>query len=237
MIESGNRSKGFTLLELMVVTAIFLVLVILLTGLFIRMLNAWGLEEGINDINASARTTQMRVFEDIIEAGLVTDASVGLTGLTVLDANGDPVAEGVAGPGIVFQRPQLPSAAEAATVISDQNGDGVINMIDVLLVFPATLAGTQWTTPITIRLYNEDVNGNFMMDEGEDLNDNGILESVVFREQDGVETRIIGVHTTGLEFELNGSQLDVEITMSRRLSSSNMAEVGDSLAFSVILEN
>ena len=237
MTNSVHTKKGFTLLELMVVTAIFVVLVLMLTGLFIRMINAWGLEEGINDINASARTTQLRIFEDIVEAGSTTNVGVGLTGLTVLDADGDPVADGVAGPGVTFQRPLLPTAAQVATVTDDQNGDGVINMIDALLVFPDTLAGLQWTDPITLRLYNEDTNGNFMLDDGEDMNDNGVLESVVIREQAGTEDRIIGVHTTGLRFELNGSQLDVEIDMSRRLSSSNMAQVGDTLAFSVVLEN
>jgi len=231
-----KNTKGFTVLELMVVAAIFIILVIAIASLFIRTINAWNLEESLNDINASSRNTQTLMFQDLIEAGALDNATVGLNGLTVLDANGDPVAQGFQGPGVRFQRPLLPTAAEVAAIPGDQNGDNVVNMIDALLFYPDVLEGLRWTDAITIRLYNEDANGNFLMDEGEDLNDNGVLESVVQRTQGDI-TRVIGAHVTDLAFELNGRQLDVTVTMARRLSASNQAQVNDTLSFSVVLEN
>ncbi len=258
-------NRGFTLIEMTIVAVIVIVLTLMVLGVFIQNLNAWRLEEGLTEINASTRNAQVLMFQDLAGAASVNNNTVasalavnlpvaGLTELEVLDAFGNPVAPAtLPGPGVRFQIPLLP---DVTAVPADQNGDGIIDMIDALLFFPDTLNGLNWTTPITIRLRNEDLNGDLLLSGGEDANANGALDRVIERLQDGIgglppngfftdpgETRTIANNINGLTFQLGNvggaptNQLNVTITSLRRLDGPDGNSVTDTLSFSVDLVN
>lgn len=234
-----TNKKGFTLIETIIVFAIVIAVAAIVLRIFTQNFDAWRLGEGLTQTNSTKRVAQAMIYRELGDAGLQDDDLVGLVGLAVLDANGVEVAAGTPGTSVVFQRPQLPNVSDLPVGEEDQNDDGVVDIVDALLFFPDTLNGLLWTTPITIRLRNEDTDGDLVLDVGEDANGNGRLDRVIERIQDD-QTLIIANDVIALNFTLESIQsrlLDVAITTQRRSDGPDGRVVQDTLTFSLVLVN
>lgn len=202
-----KRNDGFTLIELMIVIAIFSILMLAVGGIYMSNFNAWRVEENIVAVNMALRTVETQLHQELVEATFTDDVTLNTAALTV-------------GVGTTtFQR-------------------------------PITVDGLTWTNPVTIRLRNEDLNGNLLLDVGEDVDGNGVLDRVVERLVDGVfggvqdgdftdpgETRLLARGVDGLVFNLAGNLLTCTITSSNRADNTANALRTDTLTFSVLITN
>lgn len=111
---------------------------------------------------------------------------------------------------------------------------------------PLAIDGTAWTNPITIRLRNEDINGNLLLDGGEDVDNDGALNRVVERLEDinndgdfndNGETRTLSTNVDALTFTLNGSIMTVTMLSRRPIDDGANVIATDNLAFTVPILN
>ncbi len=124
-------------------------------------------------------------------------------------------------------------------------GLSIVPEPNVAVVFQKPLVSdeTQWSGLITIRHRNEDVDGNLKLDEGEDVDGNGVADRVVERLEDlngdgnfegPGETLVLGRDIDVMAVELVGSQLQVTLT-GRAMGSRKKQDIGYSQDFRVRL--
>lgn len=97
---------------------------------------------------------------------------------------------------------------------------------------PLALDGLKASRSITVRVRNEDVNGNLIMDDDEDTNKNGILDRVLERLEDingdGLydqpgETRVLASNIDKVSFQQDPGSRQIHVTV---LARSAMRIVG-----------
>lgn len=90
---------------------------------------------------------------------------------------------------------------------------------------PLALDGLKASPPITIRVRNEDTNGNLSLDEEEDLDKNGTLDRVLERLEDqngdGVydqpgETRVLARNIDSISFKQDPGSRQIHVTVLAR---------------------
>ncbi len=111
---------------------------------------------------------------------------------------------------------------------------------------PLATDGTVWTSPITIQLRNEDANANLLLEPGEDLNNNGVLDRVVERLQDingdgdfldNGETRTLSNNVDVMTLTLNGTVMTVNLVSRRPIDDAANMFATDNLTFTVPIMN
>lgn len=106
------------------------------------------------------------------------------------------------------------------SIAVDETGNSVTFQV------PEPVAGEEqfaYSTPITYSLVNEDVNGNGLLDEGEDANEDGVLTRRIVRTQDGVEVPVASANSIDtVTFQLVANQA----TGNRELTTVNIQLTG-----------
>lgn len=126
----------------------------------------------------------------------------------------------------------------------------VITPGSIVFQKPLSVDGLLWSTPITIQIRNEDTDGDLLLSPGEDLDENGILDRVIERLQDGVagqppdgdfddpgERRILGREVGALTYVVTGSQVDVFISCSHLVEGAVGNRYTDVISFQLYLVN
>lgn len=212
-----NSQQGFTLLEVSVAVAIFSI-VGLLSFIVLSSSNESAAMAGAkSDVQASLRDTMNALTTEVQSA--FTERLAGTPGA-------DPVAQPI-------------------TLIN--NGTGLrYHVPDPNKIWGAhTIPGA--STPIQITFENEDANGNGILDTGEDLNADGVLNRRLVRTHNGVTTILGGANEIeAVTFELlphpapnNNAltRLNIELVASKQYGPSKDKRVWAELSTMVNLEN
>ena len=111
---------------------------------------------------------------------------------------------------------------------------------------PLVADGSQWSNPITIRLRNEDSDGDLRLDAGEDVDLNGILDRVVERlvdlngddDFDDIgEVRVLARDIDTLIFSLSGSRLDISLRGRRMPGIRTETPLTHTETYSIMIAN
>ncbi len=84
----------------------------------------------------------------------------------------------------------IPMASKTANEMLDLDAIAVVenpvagSPVELVFQTPLDNQGAQWSTPIRLRFVNEDANSNGILDEGEDLDGDGLLTRRLMRIQD-----------------------------------------------------
>ena len=194
------RNQGFTLVELMVSTAILSL---------VAAIGFYAVQAAANSVAiANAKSEVQRDLRDVLSA---MEREVQLASKTP-DDSFDPPLEAVA--------------------VSNGESQGEEGApIEVRFQLPIDGSGRHWTDVIRYRLFNEDVNGNGRLDDGEDMDEDGVLSRRVLRLEDrnddgdiaDAEDQVIlaGANTiTNAQFTLNGDVLTVVLTGSKNVNGN-----------------
>ncbi len=96
------------------------------------------------------------------------------------------------------------------------------------IVFQTPLDGSRrnWSTPITYRYINEDLNNNFRLDAGEDTDGDGALSRRVVRIQDGQARSVAAAnHLSDVRFARNGNVILITVSAADRPGNARQAPV------------
>ncbi len=130
------------------------------------------------------------------------------------------------------------------SVAVDETGSAITFQV------PEPLAGEDqfaYSTPITYRLENEDLNGNGRLDPDEDANDDGVLTRRIVRSQDGVDVPIASANSIdSVTFQLVANQatgnnqlttVNIQLSGSKRYGPGEGKLVVSELESSIRLVN
>lgn len=145
----------------------------------------------------------------------------------------------------------------ASAVLDDVPGVNTVKGLSIggtkadSLVFqrPLGLDGLTFSSPVTLRVRNEDTNGNLTLDTGEDLDKNGVLDRVLERTEDTNgdgkfdqpgETRILARNIDSATFDRQPGSHKITVTVNAR-SSMKIGATARTLAkqaqFTVFVRN
>ena len=109
---------------------------------------------------------------------------------------------------------------------------------EVTFQIPLDTSGTNWSSPITYRYVNEDLNYNNKLDEGEDEDGDGLLTRRIIRIEDGEERLIGGANDLShVDFYLepDGKVLQVMLTSTTQIDAAREYDRAESTVTSRIL--
>lgn len=116
--------------------------------------------------------------------------------------------------------------------------------VEVVFQTPRDNSGSQWWPPTRLRYVNEDANGNGLLDDGEDLDGDGLLSRRMLRitdqNQDGTNEEMIfggANNLSNVQFTLDGRQLTVLITSTKFLGIEKESTVSASVTNRIFLQN
>mgnify|MGYP006289374907 CR=1 FL=1 len=207
-------SRGFTLLELMIVISILT---------FIGALSYVALES--STVSMATAATKADVMDDLRNTMLLLNQQLQTAAKTGDDSL-DPILEEVE----IVENPAAGSPVEIAFQI------------------PLDDTGQNWSERIRFRFINEDLNGNDVLDDGEDLDGDGTLTQRIVRMQDingdgfvnpEEETFPIGAANsiTGVQLVRNGDVINVTLNGRKFTNTRHETPVTATLAGRVYLMN
>lgn len=120
--------------------------------------------------------------------------------------------------------------------------------VQIAYQIPRDATGRNWSRPIILRHINEDLNGNGILDPGEDTNGDGVLTRRLIRLEDvdgdgnispSTEIRPVGNanNLTNVQFVRNGDIITITLTAEKRVPPGSGATVTATTVGRVYLMN
>ena len=235
------RSGGYTLLEVMIVAALLSGICLVTSVVLVRSTRTWRVQEAQVALSSALRDSAMSIRQEMEEASWEERSEL------------DPPVAALAisgGSKVVRDSGTSRTSADARINSDAVQPTGSFGIANAAVTFHAPLAldGESWSVPITIRLRNEDLNHNLVLDLKEDLDGSGTLDRLVERVEDRNgdgdledpgEVRILGVGVDGMTFTRNDDErsVSVELTGRERADDTGARMVTDTLRFTVHVKN
>jgi prepilin-type N-terminal cleavage/methylation domain-containing protein len=117
----------------------------------------------------------------------------------------------------------------------------VVSASEILFQIPDGTSGTTYSEPITYRFENEDVNGNAILDSGEDKDEDGALTRHIIRIQ-GDTRRVMGTtnNVSAVQFSLNAptnDMLTITLTATKAVNDRRRNLISSTATSTVYLSN
>ncbi len=181
---------------------------------------------------AKTRYTGFTLIEVMISTGILVIISVLMYSVLQNTVSAQAVAEAeeLAQTSVrnammmMSQEIELAAKADHPALAPPVEAIDVPNANEVTFQIPVNNTGTVWSAPITYRFINEDAEdheggGNGVLDEGEDVNEDGILTRHVLRIQEDSQQVVGGANDlSDVRFELNdnGDMLTITVSGTKR---------------------